>query len=31
MILNLWDEKSKRLISFGDLKKLGYFKQMASS
>lgn len=29
MILNLWDERSKRLISFGDLKKLGYFKQMA--
>ncbi len=31
MILNLWDEKSKRLISFGDLKKLGYFKQIARS
>jgi len=31
MILNLWDERSKRLISFGDLKKLGYFNKMASS
>lgn len=29
LFLNLWDKNRKKLISFGDLKKLGYFDQMA--